>query len=97
MVVSAVILTTMVAVPFVIAVTLPVISTLATAAFDETQVTVRDAALRSDAVSFADCPSSSVSDAGFTNTAGGSGFVDSHAFAMRPVASASNELRHLTT
>jgi hypothetical protein len=87
MVESSAIFTRTVAVPFAIAVTLPNASTLAIAVFDEDHVTDRDPfGLRSVAVIFADCPSSSVSAAGETSTAGGSGLVESQATAARLAA-----------
>jgi len=96
-VVSSVIRTTMLAVPFVTPVTFPVGSTVATAAFDETHVTVSAFGLRSRAVIFADCPSSRVSFAGSTSTAGGSGLVDSHATVPTPARRASSWSRNMPT
>jgi len=80
----------MVAVPFVTPVTLPVGSTVATAMFDDDHVTVRDLGFRSVAVSFAVCPSSSVSVVGATSTAGGDGLVESQPLTTRAVAAASS-------
>ena len=97
MVESSTIFTTTFAVPFVTPVTLPNASTVATAGADDDQLTVRVFGLRSVAVSFADCPSSSVNVAGVTNTAGGNGFVESQATAMNPVAAASTAHRPLAT
>jgi hypothetical protein len=96
-VVSSVIRTTMLAVPFVTPVTFPPISTVATALFDDDQVTVSAFGLRSRAVILADCPSSRVSLAGSTNTAGGSGLVESHAMVPRAATRASSSSRNMRT
>jgi hypothetical protein len=87
-VVSSAILTVMTALPFEIAVTFPTRSTVATDAFDVDQRTARDFGFRSVAVTFADWPSSSVSDAGVTKTAGGDGAVESQAAAPKLVVTA---------
>jgi hypothetical protein len=98
-VVSAPIFTVTFAAPFETPVTLPTASTVTICGFDDAHVTDRDpdGGLRSVAVSFCDCPSSSVTAAGATSTAGGSGFVESQPTAPRPLARASMTHRHLTT
>jgi hypothetical protein len=78
-VVSSTIFAVIVADPFATANTRPAGSTVAMRGFDDDQLTVGCFGFLSDAVSFIDCPSSSVSDAGWMNTAGGRGSVESQA------------------
>jgi len=92
-VVSSTIFTVITALPFASAVTFPTRSTVATDAFDVDQRTTRDFGFRSVAVTFADWPSSSVSDAGATKTAGGNGSVESQAAALRLVVRARTACR----
>ena len=95
-VLSSTIFTKTFAVPLVTPVTVPLRSTVATAVFEEDHRTVRDFGFRSRALIFAVCPSSSVSVAGVTRTAGGSGFVESQPIPTR-TAVTSTALGHLTT